>query len=300
MRFDDNDRISSNIENQRGSGGGGFGGGGGLGGGAGMIMGLVASRFGIGGVLVLLLVMFLFGGLGSLTGGGGSQVAGGPQFQGKSAAETCASDASTRFTCQVYSSTERVWAELFQAQGQTFDPPKLVFYDRNGQSGCGPAQSAMGPFYCPADQGIYIDTSFFQELSQRFGAPGDFAQAYVVAHEMGHHIQTISGINDRVRGAQQGAREAQSNQLQVRMELQADCLAGVWAARERQRLEPGDLEEGARAAAAIGDDTLQEAAGRRPVPESFTHGTSAQRQAALRRGFDAGSPDACSSFMEGV
>jgi hypothetical protein len=215
----------------------------------------------------------------------------------------CRSDEVTRFSCNVYGSTERVWAELFQQAGQQFQPPKLVFYDRRGRSGCGAAESAMGPFYCPADQGIYLDTSFFQELSQRFGAPGDFAQAYVIAHEMGHHIQTITGVNEQVRSGQRGVGEAQANQLQVRMELQADCFAGVWAAqvgRSGDAIEQGDLQEGLTAAAAIGDDTLQEAAGRRPVPESFTHGTSAQRQQALQRGFQAGDPAACSSYMQGV
>jgi hypothetical protein len=299
MRFDE-DRFSGNIESQRGMGGGG----GGFGGAGGMLLGLVASRFGIGGIVVLLLVMFLFGGLGGIFGGGQQAVGpGGRSDTGQASGEVCRSDDTTRFACNVYTRTEEVWAQLYRAQGEQFDPPKLVFYSQAGQSGCGAAQSAMGPFYCPLDQGIYIDTDFFAELSQRFGAPGDFAGAYVIAHEMGHHIQTISGINDQVRSGQRGVGEAQQNALQVRMELQADCLAGVWAAQANRAgatLEAGDLEEGLRAAAAIGDDTLQRSAGRRPVPESFTHGTSAQRQEALRRGFQGGTPDSCAGFMQGI
>lgn len=295
MRFDE-DRFSENIGSQRGGGFGSFGGGGG---GMGMILGLVASRFGIGGIVVLLLVMFLFGGLGSLTGGGGQQVAtpGGSTASGaQSVAEICRESEARRFACNVYTRTEEVWADLFRASGRNFDPPQLQFYNQSGRSGCGAAEAAMGPFYCPADQGIYLDTSFFDELSSRFGAPGDFGQAYVIAHEMGHHIQTITGINDQIRSAQRGLGEAQANAMQVRMELQADCYAGVWAAqasRAGAQLEPGDLEEGLAAAAAIGDDTLQRSAGRRPVPESFTHGTSEQRMAALRRGLQSGDPAAC-------
>ena len=301
MRFDE-DRFSDNIGSQRGMG---FGGGGGLGGAGGMILSLVASRFGIGGILVVLLIMFLFGGLGSFFGGGGQQAVapGGQATTGQASPEVCRSDDTTRFACNDYTRTEEVWADLFRARGEAFDPPQLVFYSQAGRSGCGAAQSAMGPFYCPLDQGIYLDTDFFAELSRRFGAPGDFAGAYVIAHEMGHHIQTLSGINDQVRNAQQASGEAEQNALQVRMELQADCLAGVWAARANTRgatLEAGDLEEGIRAAGAIGDDTLQRSAGRRPVPESFTHGTSAQRQEALRRGFQGGSPEACGGYMQGV
>ena len=146
----------------------------------------------------------------------------------------------------------------------------------------------MGPFYCPADRSIYLDTGFFDELATRFGAAGDFAQAYVIAHEVGHHIQTLTGISDQVRNAQRRASQADGNALQVKMELQADCYAGVWAAQNADRIEPGDVEEGMTAANAIGDDTLQKAAGRRPVPESFTHGTSRQRMAWLKRGLNSG------------
>ncbi len=174
------------------------------------------------------------------------------------------------------------------------------FTDRNS-SDCGAAQSAMGPFYCPADQGVYLDTSFFKELEQKFGAAGDAAQAYVIAHEVGHHIQTISGISNQVRQAQQRASQAEGNALQVRMELQADCYAGVWAARAKTAagqpvMEAGDMEEAMRAANAIGDDTLMRSAGQRPVPESFTHGTSEQRMSWLRRGLQSGDPRQCNAF----
>ena len=292
MRFDDG-RMSDNVESQ--SGRGGFGGGGGA-----MLLGLVFSRFGIGGVVVLVIAIFVLGGnpLGLMDDGtGGAPGGAGVDARG---ASVCSADPARRFACQVLTSTENRWGELFRAQGADYRPPTLVFYPGNGQSGCGAAQSAMGPFYCPADQRIYLDTSFFAELSQRYGAPGDFAQAYVVAHEVGHHVQTLTGIEERVRQAQSNASEAQSNAIQVGMELQADCYAGVWAAREQNAMEPGDLEEGMRAAAAIGDDTLQRAGQGRVVPESFTHGTSAQRQEALMRGYRGGTPDACAGYTQGI
>ena len=295
MRFGGR-RTSDNVESQ--SGGGGFGFGGGGGGGA-MLFGLVFSRFGIGGVVVLAIAMFVLGGnpLGLMGGGEGGAPSAGVEARGGSA---CSADPARRFPCQVLASTEDRWAELLRAQGSDYPPPTLVFYPGNGQSGCGAAQSAMGPFYCPADRRIYLDTSFFDELSRRYGAPGDFAQAYVVAHEVGHHVQTLNGTEERVRRAQSGASEAQSNAIQVGMELQADCYAGVWASREASAMEPGDLEEGMRAAAAIGDDTLQRATQGVVVPESFTHGTSAQRQEALMRGYRGGNPQACAAYTQGI
>ena len=299
MRFGGR-RTSDNVESQRG--GVGFGGGGGLGGGGGMLLGLVFSRFGIGGVVVLLLVMFLLGGnpLG-LSDGGPPSVAPHQASRGTAApAQVCQSDEVTRFSCQVLASTEDHWGQMFAQAGARYEPPRMVVYDRFGRSGCGAAQSAMGPFYCPGDQGIYLDTTFFQELAQRHQAPGDFAQAYVIAHEVGHHVQTITGTADSIRRAQSRASEAQANALQVRMELQADCYAGVWAARERGAMESGDLEEGMTAAAAIGDDTLQRAAQGRVVPESFTHGTSAQRQQAMMRGYQGGNPQACDAYTAGI
>jgi hypothetical protein len=295
MRFDDG-RLSDNVESQ--SGRRGFGGGGG--GGGAMLLGLVFSRFGIGGVIVLFIAMFVISGnpLGLMDGG----TADGPAGTGADArgASVCTADPTRRFSCQVLVSTEDRWTELFRAEGADYRAPTLVFYPGNGISGCGEAQAQMGPFYCPADQRIYLDTSFFEELARRHGAPGDFAQAYVIAHEVGHHIQTITGISDRVRAGQANASEAQSNALQVRMELQADCYAGVWAARAQSNMEAGDLEEGMAAAAAIGDDTLQRAGRGVVVPESFTHGSSAQRQEALMRGYRGGTAAACASYTNGI
>ena len=262
MRFGDRE-TSSNVDSQRGmySGGGG-------------------------------------GGLGNLTGGGQPAVSPGqPQAQG---GNVCQSDPVTRFSCQVLRSTEERWTEMFREMGRQYEVPRMVLYTGGGRSGCGVADSAMGPFYCPSDRRIYLDTSFFQELAQRFAAPGDFAQAYVIAHEVGHHVQTITGMSDRIRAAQRGVGQAQSNAMQVQMELQADCYAGVWAARERVAMEPGDIEEGMRAASAIGDDTLQRRSGGQVVPESFTHGSAQQRQEALMRGFNGGSPQACASYTQNI
>jgi predicted metalloprotease len=306
MRFDRDD-FGSNVEDRgRGSGGGGFGFGGG-GGGGGMLLGLIASRFGIVGVIVVVVLMAVFGGgLGGMFGGGSGAVGGaggGTSGAVKTGAAACTQSDTHRFACNVNGSTERVWTALFEQAGQRYQPPTLKFFSQATASGCGAAQSAMGPFYCPSDQGIYIDLTFFDELSNRFGAAGDFAGAYVIAHEAGHHIQTISGTSNRIRTAQGGASEAQSNALQVRMELQADCLAGVWAAnvnRSGDTLDADDMAEGLRAAEAIGDDTLQRSAGRRPMPESFTHGTSAQRQEALRRGFQGGTLQSCAGFTQGI
>ena len=189
---------------------------------------------------------------------------------------------------------------MFQAQGQRYPAPKMVIFDGMDRSGCGTADARMGPFYCPADQSIYLDMAFFRELAERFRAPGDAAQAYVIAHEVGHHIQTITGISDRIRRAQSAVREGEANALQVRMELQADCYAGVWLSREQSAMEPGDMEEGMTAAAAIGDDTLQRATQGTVVPESFTHGSSAQRQEALTRGYRGGNPEACAGYTQGI
>jgi hypothetical protein len=295
MRLDDY-RTSDNVGEQRG---GGFGGGGGGfgGGGLGLIIGLVASRFGIGGVVVLIVGAMLLGF--NPFGGGSGVVAPGAQVapaRGGSAAQVCAADQTRRFTCQVLASTEDTWATVFQEMGQRYRPAGLDFYTGSGRSGCGAAQSAMGPFYCPTDNKIYIDASFYNELQNRFGAAGDFAQAYVIAHEVGHHIQFLTGTLEQANAAQQRLSKAEGNAMQVRVELQADCYAGVWAARNRNRLEQGDVEEGMRAAEAIGDDTLQRQAQGRVVPESFTHGSSAQRMAWLRKGLQTGDPRACDTF----
>jgi hypothetical protein len=294
MRLDDY-RTSSNVGDQRGMGGGGFGGG--MGGGLGLILGLVGSRFGIGGVVVVLIGAWMLG----LFGGGGQQAVSPAQQQGgKTPAQICSVDAASRFSCQVLASTEDTWARLYQQSGQSYTPTKLEFYSGSGRSGCGAAQSAMGPFYCPTDRSIYLDTDFYRELSQKFGAAGDFAQAYVIAHEVGHHVQGLQGTLQKSHDFQRRASETEGNAMQVRVELQADCYAGVWAAQNRARLEPGDVEEGLRAAQQIGDDTLQRAGQGRVVPESFTHGSAAQRMAWLRRGLESGDPAVCDTFSGAV
>ena len=291
MRLDDY-RSSDNVGDQRGQR---FGRGGG--GGLGLIMNLVGSRFGIGGIIVVAIGAML---LGINPFGGGSSVGPGVRSSteiGQSAAQkACAVDAASSFSCRVLASTEDTWAKIFAERGGTYSPAGFIFYSRAGQSGCGAAQSAMGPFYCPTDHRIYLDTSFYDELQQRFGAAGDFAQAYVIAHEVGHHIQYLAGTLDKAGAAQSRASSTEGNAIQVKVELQADCYAGVWGGRNRDRLEPGDIEEGLRAASAIGDDTLQKASQGRVVPESFTHGSSEQRMAWLKRGLDTADPAACDSF----
>jgi len=270
---------SENFEDRTGGGGGGLN----LGGGLGMILPLVASRFGMTGILILLLgycALSQFGGGGMLGGGGESR------------GESTLSPETRQLLTGVLGSTEQVWSQVFQQAGSSYRPTTLVAYSNYDQSGCGAAQAAMGPFYCPSDQRIYIDPTFFNELSRRFGAPGDFAQAYVIAHEVGHHIQNLEGTLDRAQAAQARLGQAEGNQVQVGVELQADCYAGVWANRSGL-LEQGDIEEGMRAAEAIGDDTLQRQTQGRVVPESFTHGSAAQRMEALRRGLSTGDPSSC-------
>jgi hypothetical protein len=298
-------RMSDNVSDQRGMsfGGGGFGGGGG-GGCLPLLFGMVLSRFGIGGVLILLLgycaLTTLGGGLGTLGGGSPTAVAPHQQTAAGASGQGCTVDPASRFSCQVLASTEDTWGQIFAQQGQRYTPAGFVFYGGQGQSGCGAAQSAMGPFYCPNDNKIYLDTSFYGELQSRFGARGDAAQAYVIAHEVGHHIQYLTGTLERASAAQQRLSSREGNAVQVKVELQADCLAGVWAANARDAhgqavLEPGDVEEGLGAASAIGDDTLQRQSQGRVVPESFTHGSSAQRMEWLRRGLQSGDPAACNT-----
>jgi uncharacterized protein len=209
-----------------------------------------------------------------------------------------ANDQQAQFISVVLKSTEDVWSRVFSERGARYEPPVLVLFSDATQSACGVGQSAMGPFYCPRDRKVYLDLSFFQELADRFGAPGDFARAYVVAHEVGHHVQTLTGLSDQVAAAREQEGRAGSNALSVRQELQADCYAGVWghyAARDNL-LEPGDAEEGLRAAAAIGDDRLQRESQGRVAPESFTHGSSAQRVEWLKRGLESGRLESCDTF----
>ena len=266
---------------------------GGMGGGAmGLIFSLVASRFGIVGIIILALgycALSSLGGGGGIIGGGS-----GPS----SPAESRLTQEQKNLLVGVLESTDQVWGRLFTAAGRSYTEPKLVAYTSGTQTSCGAGQAAMGPFYCPGDQSIYIDPTFFNELAQRFGAPCDFAQGYVIAHEVGHHIQNLEGTLDRAQASQARLGQAEGNQVQVGVELQADCYAGVWAAiakdpQGQPLLEAGDIEEGMRAAEAIGDDTLQKQTQGTVVPESFTHGSAAQRQEALRRGLTTGNPAAC-------
>lgn len=302
MRLDDYN-PGDDIRDLGRSGGGGFGGGGGARGLGGLLLGLLpmflGRKMGCGTIILLGVVGYFVFSSGMLNL---ASPAGAPSERSAASGANVACDtAAEQFACNVFGSTHQVWGGLVQ----NYQHPTLNFFTDSNQSGCGAAQAAMGPFYCPADQGVYIDTSFFDELGQRFGAAGDAAQAYVIAHEVGHHIQTISGTSDQVRQAQRSASRAEGNQLQVRMELQADCYAGVWAARARTRdgqtvIEPGDIEEAMRAANAIGDDTLMRSAGQRPVPESFTHGTSGQRMAWLRKGLQSGDPQQCDTFGSAI
>ncbi len=214
---------------------------------------------------------------------------------GRSAAENELADMSSA----VLASTEDVWNGLFAGMGQRYQAPTLVLFTDSVSSACGYASAATGPFYCPADGKVYLDLGFFADLQTRFQAPGDFAQAYVIAHEVGHHVQNLLGIMDQVEGQRRMASAREGNELSVRLELQADCLSGVWAnqaQRTRAWLEPGDLEEGLNAASAVGDDRIQRQAQGRVVPDSFTHGTSAQRAGWFRRGFETGDPAACDTF----
>jgi predicted metalloprotease len=209
----------------------------------------------------------------------------------------CETNAYSLEACNALDSLNSTWQPLFRQAGIAFEQPTLNFFSGGTRTGCGAAQSAMGPFYCPADQGIYIDTAFYDQLDRQLGARGDFARYYVIAHEYGHHVQQLLGLDRKVRSAQQG-NPSQANALQVRMELQADCYAGVWAGKHKDLIEPGDMEEGMTAASAIGDDALMRSAGQQVNPESFTHGSSAERMKWLRRGIETGNEDACDTFNQ--
>ena len=258
----------------------------------GMRMGLPIGG-GIGGLVLLLLFS-------ALTGTNPIDMINGSSPDPAAVGTTGASsdDPQSQFMSVVLKDTEDTWGEIFRQNGKAYRPPTLVLFTEATQSACGVGQSAMGPFYCPNDQKVYLDLSFFRDLDRRFGAPGDFAQAYVVAHEVGHHVQTLSGLTQRVDALRERSGSRQANAVSVRVELQADCYAGVWGhyAAQRGLLEPGDAEEGLRAAAAIGDDRLQREAEGRVAPESFTHGSSEQRVEWLRRGLDSGKMEACNTF----
>ena len=326
MRLDEQEE-SKNVEDHRGQGGGGFrfpGGGGGP-----MPAGGGRGGFGLMTMLVLLGLSLLFGfdprailgggGAGPTTGGGGGfgiPAPGSPQSRPGGQAsipglprsggggvlppgQTGAPDDMRTFVAKVLATTESVWSEIFRGFGQRYKEPKLVIFEGREPTGCGTGVAAMGPFYCPQDQKVYIDLAFYNELKTRFKAPGEFAQAYVVAHEVGHHVQTLLGISDKVIELRGRMNQRDANALQVRMELQADCLAGVWANnahRTKQILEPGDVESALNAASAIGDDRIQKQTQGYVVPDAFTHGSSEQRVRWFTQGLKSGDMQTCDTF----
>jgi len=280
-------RRSENVEDRRGARAGLGGGGLRLGGGTLLVLVLGAWLLGVNPLEILSL----------LAGGGGALER--PAEERAPVEAGAPPDEGADFVSVVLGDTEDTWTELFAREGARYEVPKLVLFTGVVRSACGTAQSAMGPFYCPLDQKVYIDLSFYRDLRDRFGAPGDFAQAYVIAHEVGHHVQTLLGVSQQVHEAQQRLSQAEGNALSVRLELQADCYAGVWAHhadRARQVLEQGDVEEGLGAAAAIGDDRIQRRTQGTVVPESFTHGSSRQRVEWFRRGLEEGSLERCDTF----
>ncbi len=283
MRWQDK-RESGNVEDRRGR--------------SSKVGGGLPVRGGAG--LVLLLVVMVAGyygiDLSPLLSGGGLTA---PAEEPYSASP--GDDEMARFTSVSLAMTEDIWSALFKRAGRSYVPPKLVLYSGSTSTTCGYGQSAMGPFYCPADQTVYIDLSFYQDMKNKLGGGGDFALAYVIAHEVGHHVQHLLGIEENVRGRQRGLSQREANRLSVAMELQADCFAGVWGhyLEGEGVLETGDLEEALNTAEAIGDDRLQRQSGGAVVPDSFTHGTSRQRHAWFRRGYDSGDPDVCDTFQAG-
>lgn len=276
-------RASENVEDRRGqgSGGGRFG----------------ARSIGLGTVAIAVIAMLL-----GVDPNIVLNLAGGvnpPTVQTQSAPPPPANDEAARFVSHVLGDTEDTWRMLFAKSGKTYQDPKLVLFSGSTNTACGLGQSASGPFYCPGDSKVYIDLVFFKELGSRFGAPGDFAQAYVIGHEVGHHVQNLLGISDQVQAERQRSNPTRANQLSVKLELQADCFAGVWAHhadRTRQVLEAGDIDEGLNAASAIGDDRLQKQSQGHVVPDSFTHGSSAQRVRWFKRGIESGDPAVCNTF----
>jgi predicted metalloprotease len=279
---------SADVEDDRASTGGGGGGFGGFGGG----------RLGIGGFVVVLLLSLIFHrNFFALFSGGGAAPSGAPTAQGAPATETPEEKTEVQFVTFVLNDVQDTWEKTFSKNGQTYRHAKLVLFRDGIDSGCGTAQTQMGPFYCPADEKVYIDLAFYKELKDRFGASGDFAQAYVIAHELGHHVQNLLGISGKVEEAQQrSSREAKP--LSVKLELQADCLAGVWAHSTDQRkiLDAGDVDEALNAASAVGDDRIQKQATGRVNPETWTHGSAAQRSHWFKTGFDSGTIESCDTF----
>ena len=292
MKWEGN-RESDNVEDRRGGGGGGGG------------FGLGGKSIGIGTIVVALIGSAVFGinpltMLDMLSGGGGS---GGPVSTQQAPMQSSpATDKQTRMVRTVLADTEDVWTKLFAERGGTYAKPKLVVYSGATGTACGTGQAASGPFYCPADQDVYIDLSFYSLMQEQFGVSGEFAQAYVIAHEIGHHVQKQLGISDKVHAARDSSSEREANAMSVRLELQADCFAGVWAFHGNQArgiLEGGDVEAALKAAAAIGDDALQKKSQGRVIPDSFTHGTSEQRARWFSKGLKSGQVDDCNTFGGG-
>ncbi|KRB66269.1 KPN_02809 family neutral zinc metallopeptidase [Noviherbaspirillum sp. Root189] len=288
MKWEGN-RESENVEDRRGYGGGGGGG-----------FGFGGRSVGLGTIAIAVVASYFLGlnpmtVISMLTGGSSGMA----PVQQVPAQAPPASDQMAKFVSTVLADTEDTWTEIFQAQGGTYSKPRLVLFSGSTPTACGTGQTASGPFYCPGDQKIYIDLSFYRLMQQRFHVSGEFAQAYVIAHEVGHHVQHLMGISDKVDSARRRMSEAQSNALSVRLELQADCFAGVWAHhadRARNILESGDVETALNAASAIGDDALQRQSQGHVVPDSFTHGTSAQRVRWFQRGIENGKLNACNTF----
>jgi uncharacterized protein len=294
MKWEGN-RQSDNVEDRRGQGGMGGGGGIRLGGGRGIGLGTIVIALIAGWIFGInpLTVIGVLGGGGTLDPGVSQQV---PQAP---AQRPPAEDKMATFVATVLADTEDVWNPIFKAAGGQYQEPKLVLFRGRTPTACGTGDAAMGPFYCPGDRKVYLDLVFFDTLRARLGAPGDFAQAYVIAHEVGHHVQNLMGLTDKVDAARRQQSEAQANALSVRLELQADCFAGIWthhAQKGRQLLEQGDLEEALNAAAQIGDDNLQRKSQGTVVPESFTHGSSQQRMTWFKRGLQSGSLRDCNTF----
>ncbi|MBD9373238.1 zinc metallopeptidase [Rhizobium sp. ARZ01] len=306
-------RQSSNVEDQRGAGGGGLGNSPfGRGGGFRIPMGGGPRRAGgglsFGTIIFLVALYFILRMMGvdllQVLGGSGGQVnlPGFEQTESASHANSPAQEETKQFMATVLAETEDVWNGIFQASGAQYEEPKLVLFANSIQSACGFASSASGPFYCPGDHKVYLDMAFFDELANRFDAAGDFAQAYVVAHEVGHHVQNLTGVLPKFNRARQQMSEAEANEMSIRVELQADCYAGIWGKYTEQKglLSAGDLEEALNAAVQIGDDTIQKRMQGYVVPESFNHGTSEQRQRWFKRGFDSGRVQDCDTFSVGT
>jgi len=291
----DGQRESDNVDDVREPGGGG----------GGPRLPLPGGRLGLGTVAIALVASYFLG-INPMTvlnvlGGMGDQTAGqaGGDVQRPEPSASQAQDAGSRFVRQVLATTEDVWRGQFQAQGAQYKEPRLTLFRGSTPTACGQGEAAMGPFYCPADQRVYIDLDFYDTLKNRLGAPGDFAQAYVIAHEVGHHVQNLEGTSAKLEQARRRVSQNEYNALSVRLELQADCYAGIWAHDTEQSkglMESGDLEEAMNAASKIGDDALQRGAGREVVPERFTHGSSAQRMRWFKRGFESGDMAQCDTF----